>query len=128
MLIRWVVMVAAVIVAGWATSALGFKFSVDVSSTRAVLELFVGVAILAFVNATLGNILKFLTLPLSCLTLGLFAFVINAAMLFLVGQWSIGFTIGDFWSALVGAILISIANSILSNLLGIKDDKSDSDD
>ena len=45
-----------------------------------------GVAILALLNATLGKILKLLTLPLNCLTLGLFSLVINAIIFMIVAS------------------------------------------
>ena len=90
-------------------------------------QVFIGVAILALINATLGRILKILTFPITCLTLGLFAVVINAAILLWVASLGIGIEIeGDgapkYLSAFVGAILISLINGILNQLIPDKKD------
>ncbi len=78
---------------------------------------------LTFVNATLGSLIKLLTLPLTCLTLGIFSLVINAAMLFIVGQLNYGFHIKGFLAAFVGSILLSAANGFLGAFVPEKDDK-----
>jgi putative membrane protein len=85
------------------------------------------VAILAFVNATFGRIVKFLTLPLNCLTLGLFSLVVNAIMLMLVASLDIGFTIagtpmGKFITAFVGSVVISLVNGLLEQFVPDKDE------
>ena len=80
-----------------------------------------GAAILApivigLVNATLGFILKIMTLPLTLLTLGLFWLVINALMLQLAAFLVPGFYVAGFWSAFFGAIVLSIVSMILRSL------------
>ena len=84
--------------------------------------------ILALVNTYIRPIVKILAFPVSLLTLGLAAFIINGAMLLLValasGQLSLGFKIGGFppsldLDAIVGAVLGSIVISIVSTVLGI---------
>jgi putative membrane protein len=84
--------------------------------------------ILALVNSFIRPIVKILSFPISLLTLGLVAFVINGAMLLLVallsGQLDLGFKIGAFpptlnADAIVGAILGSIVISIVSTVLGL---------
>ena len=52
------------------------------------------------------------------LTLGLFALVVNALMLYVVSAVVPGFQIANFWSALVGALIIAIVSTGLSHLLG----------
>ena len=76
----------------------------------------VGVLI-AFVNATLGFILKILTLPLSIITLGLFAFLINVCMLMLVDNLVTGFALNGFLTAVFFAIILSLVNMLLFSVL-----------
>ena len=66
------------------------------------------------INAIIGTTLKFLTLPAVLLTMGLFLWVINAAMLELTARWSTAITIDSFWSALFAALVISFVSSILN--------------
>ena len=84
--------------------------------------------ILAIVNSYLKPILKVLSFPITLISLGLFAFVLNAVLLLLVAfvstQLGLGFTIGgfppDFTSgSFVGALLGSLVISIVSTLLGM---------
>lgn len=70
--------------------------------------------LLGIVNAIVRPVVILLTLPLTILTLGLFLLVINAAMLSLVAWMLDGMTVSGFWSALFGAIVISITGWIAS--------------
>ena len=63
--------------------------------------------------------LVFIGLPFIVLTLGLFLVLINTAMLglaaWIAGQFdSLHFAIDGFWDAFWGAVIISIAGTILS--------------
>jgi putative membrane protein len=73
--------------------------------------------VIGFINATIGFILKVVTLPLTFLTFGLFWFVINALMLMLAAALVPGFIVHGFFSAFFGAIVLSIASTILTSLL-----------
>jgi putative membrane protein len=73
--------------------------------------------VIGLVNATIGFILKIVTLPLTVLTLGLFWFVINALMLQLASYLVPGFIVSSFWSAFFGAIVLSLVNMILRSLI-----------
>jgi putative membrane protein len=76
----------------------------------------------SLVNSYIRPILRIITFPITMLTLGLFLLVINALMLLLVGaisdQLKLGFTVADFWAALLGSIVISIVGWILSMVIG----------
>jgi putative membrane protein len=74
-------------------------------------------AVFGLVNGILGPVLRLLTLPISILTLGLFMLVLNAALLALAAWLVPQLTIDDFWSALVGAILIGLVSWVLNHLL-----------
>lgn len=68
--------------------------------------------ILGVVNAIIKPILNFVSFPLTVLTLGLFIFVINAICLEIVAALSPGFAITNFWSALLGSLILSIIATI----------------
>ncbi len=72
---------------------------------------------IGFINATIGLLLKVLTFPLTLLTLGLFWFVINAAMLKLASALVPGFEVRGFLAAFVGAIVLSLVNALLQWLV-----------
>lgn len=76
----------------------------------------------SLLNSFLRPILRILTFPITIVTMGLFLLVINAAMLLLTGaiseQLGLGFSVGDFWAALLGSIVISIVGWILSMVVG----------
>lgn len=73
--------------------------------------------IFGILNALLKPVLKFLTCPFILLTLGLFTLVINTGLFYLTGwigqQFAVGFTISNFWAALLGALIVSIISMFL---------------
>lgn len=73
--------------------------------------------VIGLVNATIGFVLKILTLPLTLLTFGVFLLVINALMLQLTSFLVPGFYVSSFWSAFFGAIVLSVVSMILRSLL-----------
>jgi putative membrane protein len=74
----------------------------------------VAALLLALVNAVIRPVLILLTLPATLLTLGLFIFVINGLLFWMVGSWLEGFTVGGFWWGVLGAIVYSIVSWALS--------------
>lgn len=69
--------------------------------------------VLAVLNALLKPILIILTLPITVITLGLFLFVINAAIILLADKFIDGFTVDGFWWALLFSLLLSIVTAVL---------------
>lgn len=125
LLIRWLLLVISLLIAAALTNLLlPGQFVAKVGTVPDFLQLMVGVVVLALVNATLGTLVKLLTLPLTCLTLGLFSLVVNALMLLLVGSMGFGFHIEGFLAAFVGSILLSAVNGILGAFVSEKDDKA----
>ena len=93
--------------------------------------------IFGVVNASIKPIVHILGCPLSCLTLGIFALVINAAMLVLTagiaGWFDLDVSVAWFWPAFFGAIVISLTSAILGALIKRPkrrkpDQQSDEDD
>lgn len=62
----------------------------------------------SLVNLIVGPILRIISIPLIILTLGLFLLVVNAALLGLTALLSSHLSIDNFWSALLGSVLISV--------------------
>jgi putative membrane protein len=73
--------------------------------------------VIGLINATIGLIVKIITLPLTILTLGIFWLIINALMLQLAAAIVPGFYVADFWSAFFGAIVLSIVSMILRSFV-----------
>jgi putative membrane protein len=74
--------------------------------------------LLGVVNAVVRPVLVVLTLPITILTLGLFLWVVNAAMLGLVAWLLAGFSLGGFGSALMGSLIVSITGWVGSWWIG----------
>ena len=81
-------------------------------------SLIAAAAIFGAVNASLKPVAQLLGCPLTCLTLGLFALVINAGMLaltaWIAGQLNMNVEIDGFWAAFLGALLVSFVSALLS--------------
>jgi len=77
----------------------------------------VSALVLGVVNAVIKPVLVLLALPLEILTIGLFTFVINAALFYFVGRLGIGLTVDGFGAAFIGAIVLSIVSWVLSSFL-----------
>jgi putative membrane protein len=74
--------------------------------------------LLGVVNAIVRPIVFILTLPITILTLGLFLFVLNAAMVGLVAWIVPGFHLDGFKAALLTAIIVWITGWLGSGLIG----------
>jgi putative membrane protein len=73
--------------------------------------------VIGLVNATLGLLLKLITLPLTLLTLGIFWWVINALMLMFASTLlAPDFMVRGFWPAFWGAVVLSLLNMVLKSL------------
>jgi putative membrane protein len=122
LLVRIVINAAALLVAVKVVPQITFKFGNDWWKILVVALVF------ALVNSYIKPIVKALSFPISMLTLGLVAFVINAVMLllvaFIVDQLKFGFKIGGFpptvsADAIVGALLGAIVISVVSTLASL---------
>jgi putative membrane protein len=131
LLVRWVVVSLALFVAAWLIP--GIRVEGTAWIVYAVMALILGLA-----NATVRPLLKLLTCPLIILTLGLFTLVVNGVTLWLsswiavnwlgVGFYVEGFQVGNlyvgpFWTAFLGALVVSVVTVALSAL--VREDKED---
>lgn len=102
----------------------GIRLTNHYMKDQIITLIFVAV-IIAFVNEFIKPIAKVLSAPITFLTLGFFALVVNALLLMLVSwiarAFSLGFWVTGFWPAFFGAIIISIVSALVGAFLGVKD-------
>ncbi len=80
--------------------------------------LLLAAVLLGVANAVVRPIALVLTLPITIVTLGLFVFVINAAMLYLVASLLTGFVIDGWWSAFLGWVVVGLTSWVASSFIG----------
>jgi putative membrane protein len=68
----------------------------------------IAVVVIGLLNATLGLLLKIITLPLGILTFGLFFLVINAVILWFSSKFVPGFAVTTFKAAVLGALALVV--------------------
>src|SRR5215831_16244104 len=105
LLIRWFTTAVAL----WLTSLVVNGIVID-----GLLPLFFAAVVLGIFNALLRPLVLIVTFPINLLTLGLFTFVINGLMLKLTGDVVRGFAVHGFWSAVIGALLLSLISFALN--------------
>ncbi|MGO1181493.1 MAG: phage holin family protein [Micrococcaceae bacterium] len=100
----------------------GAAIGADRDTGTAALAVVVLAAVFGVINAIVRPVVAFLSLPITCLTLGLFTLVINAAMLALTAWLSNLFfpfqlEISGFWAALFAALVISLVSAIANRFI-----------
>ena len=108
-LVRWLALSLGILVCAYLLD--GIQLNSFFSALGAAL--FLGI-----LNALFRPILILITLPINILSLGLFTFVINAVLLLMVSGVVRGLEIHGFWSALGGALIISLLSWLLSSFVG----------
>lgn len=95
----------------WALNAVALMLVPEVVTAievRSFAAALVAALLIGLMNALIRPVLLLLTLPVTLLTLGLFALVINALLFWLVSELVAGFYVPTFWSAMGGALLYSL--------------------
>lgn len=101
------------IIAKWFVSALAILLAAYLVPGIAVASFYTALIVavlLGVANLVLKPILVILTLPISIITLGLFTIVINGFLFWFVGTIVKGFFVSGFMAALLGALVVSMAN------------------
>ncbi|BAS28741.1 hypothetical protein LIP_2912 [Limnochorda pilosa] len=80
---------------------------IDVSSFWAAL---LAAALLGLANVSVRPLLLLLTLPLNLATLGIFTFVVNGIVLWMVSWVAAGFVVHGFWAGVWGALVLSLVS------------------
>jgi putative membrane protein len=109
-LIAWGVNIVALLVIDWLFDG------VEIGRWGSVI---LGAAVLGIANAILKPILALLTLPLILVTLGLFYFLLNIAMLALAEWITPDFSIDGFWTYIGATIVVWLVNWILNTLFDV---------
>lgn len=81
LVLRWLVGVIAMLITGILARALGLHLNWEPPW-----HVIIFVPVLAIINAVIGPILRLLSLPITCLTFGLFSFIISALLFWLAGR------------------------------------------
>lgn len=108
LILHWLLSAACIVVVAY------FVPGIKVSGITAAL---IAAVVVGLVNATVGVLLKAITLPLRWLTLGLFSLVINALMLMLAAALVPGFTVSGFVPAFLGAILLAVLHWLIDQFM-----------
>ena len=98
-LLKWLALSLAIMFVGWVVPGI---------SISSFITALIASVVIALVNLVIKPILVFLTLPINILTLGLFILVINALLLMFVAYLIPGVEVDGFWSAFLGALILSI--------------------
>ena len=113
----------------------GLSVPEGVGTGQMWLNLLVLGLVLALVNSLVKPVAKFLTFPLYIVTFGLFALVVNGAMLLLTGWLTdhisalgaggsvpLGLEVSSFGTAVIGSVIVSVISSIIAALLVLRED------
>lgn len=113
LLLRWAVTVIAVFLVAYGLPRLNLTSEPLITYPDWV-TLAIFAAVLALLNTFVRPILVFLSIPITCLTAGLFIFAINTAM-FALASWLVhGFNVSGFLGAFIGALAVSLVGVVVN--------------
>lgn len=104
LIVRWILLAAALLLVA------NLYGGVEVKSFGTAL---VAALVIGLFNALLRPILVLLTLPVTLLTVGLFLFVINAAMFYAAASVLGSFNVSGFGAALIGSLIYSLCGMVI---------------
>lgn len=110
---RLLTYIIGAIVATLVVGSISEQRLVEYESREAI---FIFALLVGLISAYIKPVLRILTLPLTCLTFGLFAFVLNAALWGLAAWLTPGMDV-TFWGAVVGSLLTSLTASVIFSLV-----------
>ena len=105
---------------GWLLNALallGVAYLVPGIAVSNFTAALIAAAVIGLVNMLIKPILLILTLPVTIITLGLFIFVINGILFWLVGNFLDGFDVKNVMAGIIGAIVYSVISWVLSAIV-----------
>lgn len=105
------------LIIGWliiAISVMVGSYIVPGISVDGFMTALVAAVVLSVINIFIKPVLMALTMPITVLTLGLFALALNALLIMLVGMLVPGFDVASFWSALLFSLVLSIISWLAS--------------
>ena len=104
----------------WQTVVIGKWLGIGISLTHGAdgaLAAVIAVIVLALVNVFIRPLILLLTLPLNCLTLGLFTLVVNGLLFWMVGSLNMGLKVDNFTAGLYGSVTYSILSAVITKFL-----------
>lgn len=107
-LAKWLIGTIAIVITTYLLSGI----HVDNAVTALITALVIGI-----INATIRPILFFLTLPITIISLGLFALILNALLVMLTAYIVPGFDVDNFWWALLFSLVLTIVNHFLNKIV-----------
>lgn len=117
-LLRFIVNILALWLTGLLAQALNLRVQIETFWAA-----FSAVILLSVVNAVIAPILRLMTMPINCMTLGLIGVLINAFLFWIVGFIVPGFEVQGFWAAIFGSLVMGLLNGLLLSLLDDKKKK-----
>lgn len=111
-LLRWVANAVALLVTVWLGKTLGLGLYVSGFWGAMIAALVIGL-----INAVIRPVVMMFTLPLNCLTFGLFGLIINAVLFWLAGEILAEFEVEGPVAALFGSIVMSLFSSVFSHAI-----------
>ena len=122
-ILRTIVTAASFWVDLWILPGMELTSDIGVPDTgESIVALLIVSVVFGLINGVVRPIVSFLSLPITCLTLGLVTLVINAAMLSLT-VWATSFlpvhvTIDSFfWTTILAALIIAVVSTIVNRLI-----------
>lgn len=112
LMLRWLFSVVAV----WLTVCIGQAFKLPLA-WDGWLQGFLFILVLGFVNAIIRPIVKLATLPLTCLTLGMFGLVVNTLLFWATAHYTGWLVVGSFWAALFGSVVYGVLSGIINSFV-----------
>jgi uncharacterized membrane protein YvlD (DUF360 family) len=125
-IVRLVVITVIEGVSLWLTTLIAPGITIIAADTEdgALISAISVAMVLAVLNGLLRPILILLTLPINMISLGLFSLVINALMLMLASNILPFFEVDSFWTALIGGLILSAVNTLITGFTTIDDDQA----
>ncbi|MCR4279167.1 MAG: phage holin family protein [Candidatus Zambryskibacteria bacterium] len=103
----------------WALSALAILIAAYILpgiTVAGIIPALVLAIVLAIINTFIRPVLIALTLPLSVVTLGLFALVLNTILIMLAAAVVPGVSVAGFWWALLFGIVLALVSAVLKKI------------
>lgn len=119
---KFIIRVAVNALALWISAlVLGDRIKFNGHGTQLFETILLVALIFGLVNAFIKPIVDLLTFPAKILTLGLFAFIVNALMLLLTSKisehFAVQFHVENFVSALLGSLIITAVTMVVHAVL-----------
>ncbi len=107
MILKWILTALLIMVIAWILPGI---------TVSGFLSAMIVVLVIGLINIFIKPLVKFISLPINILTLGLFSLVINALLFLLVAKIAPGFSIDGFWSGFFGALILSVFTPLIDKI------------